>query len=665
MRAPESETAAIVVALPAPTAQPADEAGKKKAPVRRKHRKSTSLNGNGRLSGRRGTAALSSPMGGPMSDDRAGDGAVEKDASAAGRRRKRRRMSRNKDALTAVDEKTRLSRRVKTMVNRIRQEQNLLDAYAGEGWKGNAREKIRPEKELQRAETQILRCKLAIRDLIRDLDNLALDGSLQKDAFDEEGQIFHDDIFCAKCKSQETFTDNDIILCDGACDRGFHQNCVDPPLATADIPPGDEGWLCPVCESKVECLNYMNDFLGTDYQVGDQWEKIFASAAEASERAANPGLGEDWPSEDSDDDDYDPAAKPAVQDDGVEQANGGESTLEKVLSELNSLDGSASEPEASSGSGSGSGSDSDDSNESGSSGCSGDEIEPSVPETRSRRGDRSVGNGLDDTFIELPPDSPGAIAAAEAEEVVQVSGKRQRNPVDYKMLHKEMFGADDDDVSEDEEWGPGGRPGRQRGKPAEGANGIARRAPARPAAVGDEPQVAAESNSLPGQRAVEGKDHGVIKVSENGRARRLTDSAAQVLRELFQSGTVLPSRIQKEDLAQRLNISLKQVSSWFKTARHINKYGTPRNRNRKGAAAAANGNTVDRAGVDEIEITNGLLVEKLDEVQLKLHYLKHTLEAMVANRDVGSQANGKHIVYVPVAEVVEKDAETAVENGKV
>ena len=24
--------------------------------------------------------------------------------------------------------------------------------------------------------------------------------------------------------------DNDIILCDGACDRGFHQFCLEPPL---------------------------------------------------------------------------------------------------------------------------------------------------------------------------------------------------------------------------------------------------------------------------------------------------------------------------------------------------------------------------------------------------------------------------------------------------
>jgi len=121
-------------------------------------------------------------------------------------------------------------------------------------------------------------------------------------------------IFCAKCKSQEALLDNDIILCDGACNRGFHQYCLDPPLATINskiiccnlghgsclhesfsnqkwstrgwqiawnvtnfklgcaVPPGDEGWLCPVCECKMECVEVINAYLSTNFEVENSWE---------------------------------------------------------------------------------------------------------------------------------------------------------------------------------------------------------------------------------------------------------------------------------------------------------------------------------------------------------------------------------------------------------
>ena len=44
--------------------------------------------------------------------------------------------------------------------------------------------------------------------------------------------------------------DNDIILCDGACRRAYHERCLDPPLDAAALPE-DEGWLCPGCDAKV------------------------------------------------------------------------------------------------------------------------------------------------------------------------------------------------------------------------------------------------------------------------------------------------------------------------------------------------------------------------------------------------------------------------------
>jgi len=57
-----------------------------------------------------------------------------------------------------------------------------------------SREKIRPVRELQRAESQILRSKLAIREAVHELDDMGLEGSLD-DLFDAEGRIYHEEVY--------------------------------------------------------------------------------------------------------------------------------------------------------------------------------------------------------------------------------------------------------------------------------------------------------------------------------------------------------------------------------------------------------------------------------------------------------------------------------------
>ena len=44
--------------------------------------------------------------------------------------------------------------------------------------------------------------------------------------------------------------ENDVVLCDGPCNRAYHFWCVRPPLREADL-NDDEGWLCPGCDAKV------------------------------------------------------------------------------------------------------------------------------------------------------------------------------------------------------------------------------------------------------------------------------------------------------------------------------------------------------------------------------------------------------------------------------
>ncbi|KAG9440307.1 hypothetical protein H6P81_020472 [Aristolochia fimbriata] len=216
-----------------------------------------------------------------------------------------KKSKKNKKGIKKVvdDEFSKIRKHIRYLISRINYEQSLLDAYASEGWKGLSLDKIKPEGELQRASTKIIQCKLKIRNLVQCLDDSCSKGRFQESLFDSEGQIDSEDIFCAKCGSKDLSADNDIILCDGACDRGFHQMCLEPPLLKEQFPPDDEGWLCPGCDCKVDCIDLLNDVLGTHLCISDNWEKVFPEAATV---AATDNSYDNLPSDDSEDDDYDP-----------------------------------------------------------------------------------------------------------------------------------------------------------------------------------------------------------------------------------------------------------------------------------------------------------------------------------------------------------------------
>lgn len=58
-------------------------------------------------------------------------------------------------------------RRPRSACTVLRQEQALVDAYAADGWRGAAREKVRPLQEIQRAKDQIRRCREIVRECVR------------------------------------------------------------------------------------------------------------------------------------------------------------------------------------------------------------------------------------------------------------------------------------------------------------------------------------------------------------------------------------------------------------------------------------------------------------------------------------------------------------------
>lgn len=91
------------------------------------------------------------------------------------------------------------------------------------------------------------------------------------------------------------------MLCDGNCSRAYHLKCLVPPLEPSDseapvppappphrhlgcpalapalrlrspgvprphaVPEGDEGWLCPSCDAKVDALCMINDVFGAPH----------------------------------------------------------------------------------------------------------------------------------------------------------------------------------------------------------------------------------------------------------------------------------------------------------------------------------------------------------------------------------------------------------------
>ncbi|KAF9613326.1 hypothetical protein IFM89_006836 [Coptis chinensis] len=435
-----------------------------------------------------------------------------------------RRRKRKKRKNGELDEASRLQRRTRYLVIKMKLEQNLIEAYSGEGWNGQSREKIKPEKELQRAKKQILKCKLGIRDAIRQLETLSFDGHIEDSVISADGSVLHEHIFCSKCKLQDAFPDNDIILCDGSCNCAFHQKCLEPPLATENIPPDDQGWFCKFCECKMEILEAINAHLGTRFSGNSKWQDIFLEASTTTDNEDASLYPEgDWPSDDSEDDDYDP------------ERNEMSCSFSRMGSEENVSDDASS---------SGSlywTSDAED-------GLHSERLDGSIE--GQFHGDKSQIMDSNDiygveTFIST--DSNGSTDQIAYR-------RRQRRDVDYKKLHDEMFGkymVESEEISADEDWGPGRRKRRRNVSDAAGN------------------RVALCDSDNDFSNVTRRKN--VKKSSYNSEGRRklfrIPPDAVKKLREVFAEDE-LPSRVVRENLSKQFGIALEKINKWFKNARY-------------------------------------------------------------------------------------------------
>ena len=355
-----------------------------------------------------------------------------------------------------------------------------------------------------------------------------------RDRIEEDtGEVDVEDVACARCGDGDATDENDILMCDGYCDRAFHQRCVVPPVKTDEIP--DE-WLCPLCDARVDCFYTLNADFDLELDAADaSWRDVFPTEAELDSKREGPGqenerakdrpakglLDEDWGSDESGDEDF---AEGAEGDDGDDDDD-------------EPLSGSAR-----------SDSDSDDSD-----GDSGE-----------RRRVRDAMN-------------------AEVEVCV---GKRRRIAVDYRKLNDEMFGEGEafDGEAEDERvggWGPSS-PGRSKDAAAKrGGRGEGRSRRRSSAADAESRGAAGGSERAASTPASPRRKRSPAKRTGAPPPKKFSGSVRAALEASFESNR-FPSHDEMASLGGSIGLTDHQVKVWFQNRRRPKK---PRSAEQNGTPA--------------------------------------------------------------------------------
>ncbi|CAL6327402.1 unnamed protein product [Bathycoccus prasinos] len=230
--------------------------------------------------------------------------------------KKRSKTDSENEALKAAEGVQKARTQICVQLSALRRSQAYLDTYTLDGWRSSNQEKLKPIAELAKKRKDIFFRKLKVRQMFEKLNYDEKKLEKYKCKEDSDGEIECEDVVCCECGSGEcNEEDNDVVFCDGYCDLAYHMKCVKPPLKPEDIPKGDEGWLCPLCDCRVDVIYYLN----LDYDQRLDIETcthldVFKKEQDMFDKGIIPGTarfylhGENeedvWPSDESEDEDF-------------------------------------------------------------------------------------------------------------------------------------------------------------------------------------------------------------------------------------------------------------------------------------------------------------------------------------------------------------------------